>query len=135
MAITVTAVHQNHRFPSNLAAGGLTILSGIVECAFKGNPSEDITRDTVTFIVGRVNLPLITGTPPAASCVMSLASFAYGGTVSDALWAVDSASVPAFTNVDRGSGAADLQLVGNLAIKGANGVILRLNYIVFYAPS
>jgi hypothetical protein len=66
---------------------------------------------------------------------MSLASFAYDGTVSDALWAVDSATVPAFVNVDRGSGTAHLQVVGSLAVRGLNGVILRVNYLVFYTPS
>ncbi len=131
MAISVTAVLPNHTFPSNLAAGGLTILSGIVECVFKGNTTEEITRDTLTFTVGPVNFPGITEAP-TASCVISLTSFAYDGIVSNALWAVDSASVPAFVNVDSGSGTADLQVVGNLAIRGPNGVILRVNYIVFY---
>lgn len=134
MAISITAVHPNQRFPSSLAMGGLTILSGVVECVFKGNTTEEITRDTLTFTVGRVNFPGIT-VPPTASCVMSLASFAYDGAVSNALWAVDSATVPAFVNVDSGSGTADLQVVGNLAVRGSNGVILRVNYIVFYALS
>jgi hypothetical protein len=66
---------------------------------------------------------------------MSLASFAYDGAVSDALWAVDSASVPAFVDVDRGSGTAQLEVVGNLAVRGPNGIILRVNYIVFYVSS
>jgi hypothetical protein len=134
MAISVTAVHPNHRFPSNLAAGGLTILSGIVECVFKGNSTEEITRDTLSFTVGRVNFPGIT-VAPTASCIVSPASFAYDGAVTNALWAVDSANVPAFINVDSGSGTADLQIVANLAIRGLNGVILRVNYIVFYATS
>jgi hypothetical protein len=55
--------------------------------------------------------------------------------VSDALWAVDSARVPAFVDVDRGSGMAQLEVVGNLAVRGPNGIILRVNYIVFYVPS
>jgi hypothetical protein len=88
----------------------------------------------LTFTVGRVNFPGITESP-TASCIMSLASFAHDGTVTNALWAVDSTSVPAFVNVDRGTGTADLQVVGNLAIRGPNGVILRVNYIVFYVPS
>jgi len=66
---------------------------------------------------------------------MSLASFAYDGTVNNALWAVDNTSVPAFVNVDSGSGTADLQVVGNLAIRGPNAVILRVSYIVFHFPS
>jgi hypothetical protein len=134
MAITVIALHPNQSFPPNLAAGGLTILSGVVECVFRGSDTGDITRDTLTFTVGRVNFPGIT-TSPIASCIMSPASFAYDGAVTNALWAVDSTSVPAFINVDSGSGTADLQVVGNLAIRGSNGVILRVNYIVFYVPS
>jgi hypothetical protein len=132
MAISVIAVHPNHRFPTNLASGGLTILSGIVECVFKGTGTQDITRDTLSFAVGRVNFPGITA-PPVASAIVSLASFAYDGAVNNALWAVDSASVPAFVNIDRGSGTADLQVVANLAVRGSNGIILRVNYIVFYA--
>jgi hypothetical protein len=64
-----------------------------------------------------------------------MASFAYDCTVNDALWAVYSASVPAFINEDRGTGTAQLKVVGNLAVKGSNGIILRANYIVFYKPS
>ena len=63
---------------------------------------------------------------------MSPASIAYDGIVSNALWAVDSASVPAFVNIDRGTGTADLQVVGNLAVRGLNGVFLRVNYIIFF---
>ena len=48
------------------------------------------------------------------------------------VWAVDSASVPAFVNLDRGTGTADLQVVGNLAVRGLNGVFLRVNYIIFF---
>ncbi|HEV2273060.1 MAG TPA: hypothetical protein VGR96_02775 [Acidobacteriaceae bacterium] len=133
MAISVLAVLPNQSFPPNLASGGLTILSGVVECVFKGSGAGDVVRDTLTFTVGRVNLG--TGVSPIASCVMSLASFAFDGPVTDALWAVDSASVPAFVNLDRGSGTADLEVVGNLAVRGANGIILRVNYIVFYVQS
>lgn len=131
MAISVIAVHPNNRFPSNLAAGGLTILSGVVEFVFKGTSDTEITRDTLTFTVGRVNLPG-SSEQPRASCVMSPASIAYDGIVSNALWAVDSASVPAFVNLDRGTGTADLQVVGNLAVRGLNGVFLRVNYIIFF---
>jgi hypothetical protein len=133
MAIAVLAQIPNRNIPTSLALGGLEILSGIVECVFKGD-ATGIARDTLTFNVGRVNLPGSTDTP-IASCIMSLASFAFDGPVNDALWAVDSAEVPAFLNEDRGSGTADLQVVGNLAVRGLNGVILRVNYIVFYFPS
>jgi hypothetical protein len=134
MAIPVIAQSPNQTIPPSLALGGLSILSGIIECAFKGDNSGGVTRDTMTFIVGRVNFPGITQTP-TASCIMSPASFAYDGMVNDALWAVDSAYVTAFVNVDSGSGTADLEVVGNLAVRGLNGVTLRVNYIVFYFPS
>ena len=132
MAISVIAVRPNQTIPPSLAVGGLTILSGIVECVFKGDTPGAISRDTLTFTVGPVNLSPV---GPTASCTMSLASFAYDSAVSDALWAVDSASVPAFVDVDRGSGTAQLEVVGNLAVRGPNGIILRVNYIVFYVPS
>ena len=132
MAISVIAAHPNHTIPPSLAVGGLTILSGIVECVFKGDTPGAISRDTLTFTVGPVNLGPV---GPTASCTMSLASFAYDGAVSDALWAVDSARVPAFVDVDRGSGTAQLEVVGNLGVRGPNGIILRVNYIVFYVPS
>lgn len=134
MAISVIAVHPNQNIPSNLAIGGITILSGIIECLFKGHVSGGITRDSLTFTVGPVNFPGITA-PPKASCTMSLASFVYDGAVSDALWAVDNTNVPAFVNEDRGSGTAHLEVVGNLAVRGPNGMVLRVNYIVFYSPS
>jgi hypothetical protein len=134
MAISIIAVHPNQNFPPSLATGGLTILSGIVECVFKGSDTGDVTRDELTFTVGHVNFPGSTESP-IASCIMSLASFAYDGAVTNALWAVDSTSVPAFVNVDRGSGTADLQVIGNLAVRGSDGTILRVNYIVFYVPS
>src|SRR5262249_40934258 len=119
--------------PTSLAAGGLHIYSGIVECAFRGNhPDADgVTRDTLTFNVGRVNFPGISS-PVEASCVVSLASLAYDGAVSNALWAVDRAEVTSFVNVDSGSGTADLQVVAYLAVRGPNGLILRVNYIVFF---
>jgi len=130
MAISVTAVIPNQNIPSSLGIGGLHVLSGIVECVFKGDSSGAVVRDTLSFTVGRVNLG--TGGTPVASCVMSPASIAFDGAVSNALWAVDSAQVTNFLNVDRGSGTADLQVVANLAVRGSNGIILRVNYIVFY---
>ncbi len=134
MAIPVIAVHPNQTIPPSLAMGGMKVLSGIVECVFKGDAGGGVIRDTLTFTIGPVNFPGITA-PPVASCIMSPASFAFDGVVSDALWAVDSAHVPAFVNVDRGSGTAHLEVVGNLAVKGLSGVILRVNYVVFYSPS
>jgi hypothetical protein len=134
MAISVNAVHQNQAIPPSLAVGGMKILSGIVECVFRGAPSGALTRDTLTFTVGPVNFPGST-LPPVASGTMSPASIAYDGQVTDALWAVDSVAVPAFVNIDRGSGTAHLQVVANLAVRGASGLILRVNYIVFHTPS
>src|SRR6202022_501708 len=96
MAITVIASHPNQPIPPSLALGGMRILSGVLECLFKGGATGDVTRDTLTFNVGRVNLG--TGIGPTASCVMSLASFAYDGPVSNPLWAVDGANVTGFVN-------------------------------------
>jgi hypothetical protein len=75
MAISVISVHPNQAIPPSLALGGMRILNGVVECLFKGAPTGDVTRDTLTFNVGRVNLG--TGVGPTASCTMLLASFAY----------------------------------------------------------
>lgn len=134
MSITALAVHANPSIPASLAVGGIRILSGVVECVFKGDDSGGVTRDTLSFTVGRVNFPG-SSTTPIACCTMSVASFAYDGGVNNALWAVDGASVPAYVNVNRGSGTADLQVVGNLAVRGAGGIILRVNYIVIHSPS
>jgi hypothetical protein len=133
MAISVTSVIPNQTIPTGLAAGGLHIYSGVVECVFRGaNPDPDgVTRDTLTFNVGRVNFPGLT-VPPVASCVVSLASIAYDGVVNNALWAVDQTEVTSFVNVDAGSGTADVQVVAHLAVRSPNGVILRVNYILFY---
>jgi hypothetical protein len=133
MPISVIAIHPNQPIPPNLALGGMRILSGVLECLFKGAPTGNVTRDTLTFIVGRVNLG--TGVGPSAGCVMSLASFAYDGSASNVLWAVDEATVTGFVNEDRGSGTADLQITGNLAVRGLDGMVLRVNYIVFHFPS
>jgi hypothetical protein len=133
MPISVIAVNANQAIPPSLALGGMRILSGVVECVFKGAATGEITRDTLTFNVGRVNLG--TGVGPTASCTVSPSSFAYDGAVNDALWAVDGASVSGFANEDRGSGTADLQITANLAVRGLSGVVLRVNYIVFHFPS
>ena len=133
MPIVINAIHPNQNIPPSLALGGTQILSGIIECVFKGNGESGLKRDTLSFTVGRVNFPGSAVTP-AASCVMSPASVAYDGPVSDALWAVDSVQVTNFLNVDSGSGTADLQVVAQLAVRGGNGIILRVNYTVFYFP-
>ncbi len=133
MPITVLAVHPNQAIPPNLGLGGMRILSGVVECLFKGAATGEVTRDTLTFNVGRVNLG--TGVGPTASCVMSLASFAYDGAAGNLLWAVDGAGITAFVNEDRGSGTADLQVTGDLAGRGPDGMVLRVNYTVFHFPS
>jgi hypothetical protein len=131
MAITVIAVQPNQTIPPNLVDNPPHIFSGIVECVFRGDhaDADGVTRDTLSFTVGRVNLNT---EPPVASCVASLASIAFDGSVSNALWAVDYTEVPSFVNVDRGSGTADLQVVVHLAVRGLNDLILRVNYIVFY---
>jgi hypothetical protein len=132
MPISVLAVRPNTNIPPNLAIGGLSILSGVVEIVFKGTSNTDVTRDTLSFTTGRVNLG---SSGPTAACVMSLGSIAFDGSVTNPLWAVDSAMVAGYVNVDRGSGTADLSVVGNLAIRGLNGIILRVNYTIFYFPS
>ena len=132
MAISVLAVHANPNIPPTLAIGGISILTGVIEILFKGDSNTDVTRDTLSFSVGRVNLG---PSGPTAACVMSVASFAYDGPATNALWAVDSAMVTGYSNVDRGSGTADLDVIGNLATRGLNGMILRVNYTIFYFPS
>ena len=134
MPITVIAQIPNPTVPPNLAVGGLMIFTGVVECVFKGDDTGGITRDTLSFTVGRVNLGTATD-PPTAGCAISPASIAFDGSVDNALWAVDSAAVTNFLNEDSGSGTADLQVVANLAVRGADGVVLRVNYAVFYFPA
>ena len=75
-----------------------------------------------------------TGGTPTASCVVSLASFAFDGAVNNALWAVDGASATSFVNLDRGTGTADLEISADLAVRGPNGTVLRINYVVFQVP-
>lgn len=134
MAIAITNVSPNRTIPSGLTSAGPRIYSGIVECVFRGDhPDADgVTRDTLTFNVGRVNLPSVTSPPVEASCVVSLASIAYDGALNNALWAVDRADVTQLVNIDRGSGTADLEVVARLAVRGPTGLILRVSYIVFF---
>jgi len=124
MSITALAVHPN----TTVQIPGLNIYSGVVECVFKGADGI-IVRDTMSFIVNTPRISLV-HVPIEASCVISPASFGYDGSVKDALWAVDSTSLGT-TNEDRGTGTADLQVFANLAVRGANGLILRINYTVY----
>jgi hypothetical protein len=134
MTISIVSVTPNQTVPRELVAPiVLRIFSGVIELVFKGNSNDAVLRDTLTFTVGRVNFPGLT-TSPVASAVVSPTSIAYDGAVNNALWAVDGASVPSFVNVDSGSGTADLQVVAQLGIRGLNGIILRVNYTVFYFP-
>jgi hypothetical protein len=124
MPISALAVTPN----PTVQAPGLSIYSGIVQCLFKG-ADGGIARDTLSFILPDPRISLVVS-PVQASCVVSLASFAYDGPVTDALWAVDSTSVST-TNEDRGTGTAQLQVFASLAVRGGNGMILRVNYTVF----
>jgi hypothetical protein len=125
MAIFVNSVIPNQ----TVAKAGIQIFSGIVEFVFKGPANGGIARDTLAFTVARINLGTGIFT---ASCTISPASFAYDGAVNDALWAVDNVAAITFVNEDRGTGTGDLQVVANLAVRGKNGLILRVNYILFY---
>ena len=133
MAISVDNMIPNPTIPPRVAQGGLQVLSGIVECRFRGDVAGT-GRDTLTFNVGPVTFTGQSG-PPIASCTVSLASFGFDGAGSDALWAVDSAEVTNFVNQDKDSGTADLEVVANLAVRGEAGLILRVNYSLFYTPS
>jgi hypothetical protein len=124
MAITASAILPN----PTIQVPGLSIYTGIVECFFQG-PVSGINRDTLSFIITDPRISLVIQ-PPQLSCVVSPASFAFDGPVNDALWAVDSASVST-VNEDRGSGTAQLQVFANLAVRGLNGLILRVNYSVY----
>jgi len=123
MTIAIEFITPNQTVPEGLTAPiALQIFSGVIGFVFKGNSDDSILRDTLTFTVGRVNLG--PGPLPVASAVVSLASIAYDGAVNNALWAVDSATVTDFVNVDSGSGTADLQVTANLAVRGLNGIVL-----------
>jgi hypothetical protein len=124
MAISVTSVNANQ----TIQAPGLSIYSGVVECVFKGGPAA-IARDTLSFVITEPRISLVFQ-PVQASGLVSLASFGYDGPVTDALWAVDRTSVST-TNEDRGSGTAQLQVFADMAVRGLNGLILRINYSVY----
>lgn len=133
MAISVISLNPNVTIPLSLPENGvfgMAIFSGIVEFVFKGDDTGDVTRDTLSFTLdGPVVLSGFD--EPIASCTMSPASFAYDGVVNNALWAVDSTSV-GYASADRGSGTGTLGVEGNLAVRGLNGILLRVNYTVFY---
>lgn len=122
------------RNPTVQVSGDLTIFSGIVECVFHGTPTG-IARDSLSFFLrDPINelsdLRIEIARFKRASATVSLASFAYDGAVSDALWAVDSASAE-LANLDSGTGTASIEVSADLAVRGGNGVILRVNYTVF----
>lgn len=124
MAITATVINSNQTIETD----DLSIFSGIVECVFRGFPGG-IARDHLTFIIPSPRVS-IAFQPPQLSCVVSPASFAFDGDVTDALWAVDRASATV-VNVDRGTGTGQVQVTADLAVRNGNGLILRVNYIVF----
>lgn len=124
MALSVAALHPN----TTIVVPGLIIYSGIAECLFTA-PINGIARDTLSFILPDPRISLI-HQPIEAACVVSPASFAFDGPVSDALWAVDSTSV-ATVNEDRGTGTAQLKIFADLAVRGLHGLILRVNYSVY----
>ena len=124
MAISVTSVNPNQ----TIQAPGLSIYSGVVECVFKGG-GAGIARDTLSFVITQPRISLVFQ-PVQASGIVSLASFGYDGPVTDALWAVDRTSVST-TDEDRGSGTAQLQVFADMAVRGLNGLILRINYSVY----
>lgn len=133
MAISITKVNPNPTIPPKVAPGGVQVLSGVVECHFRGDIAGT-GRDSLTFNVGPVAYAGQSG-PPIASCTVSLASFGFDGLGRDALWAADNAEVTSFVNADKATGTAELEVVANLAVRSATGLILRVNYNVFYTPS
>jgi hypothetical protein len=124
MAISVTSLNANQ----TIQAPGLSIYSGVAECVFKGGDAA-IARDTLSFVITEPRISLAFQ-PVQASGLVSLASFGYDGPVTDALWAVDRTSVST-TNEDRGSGTAQLQVFADMAVRGLNGLVLRINYSVY----
>jgi hypothetical protein len=124
MAITVTSVNPNQ----TIQAPGVSIYSGVVECVFKSGGAS-ITRDTLTFVIPDPRISLVFQ-PVQVSSVVSVASFGFDGSAGNPLWAVDRTSV-ATINEDRGTGTAQLQVFVDLAIRGQNAFIVRINYSVY----
>jgi hypothetical protein len=133
MAVEPTKISPNPTIPPGVSPGSFQVFSGIVECRFRGEYAGT-GRDTLTFTVGPVAFTGQSG-PPTASCTVSLASFGFDGDGRDALWAVDSAQVANFVNVDKTAGTADLEVIADLAVRGREGLILRVNYTLFYMAS
>ncbi len=114
-----------------------TIFTGVVRIDFKGtSPGPDgITRDVLAFNLRNpknenVDLRVSMLAFQGATCSLGLASLAYDGPVTDALWAVDNFSVH-LANEDRGSHTASGQLSAGLAVRGVNGIILRVSYTAY----
>lgn len=112
----------------------VNIFTGIIECVFKGDAAGGLTRDALIFnipdITNPVDLRIDISSFLGASGTVSLTSIAFDGVVNDALWAVDDTSV-GLANEDRGTGTANVQVSASLAVRGPNGIILRVNYTVF----
>lgn len=116
----------------------VTIFSGTIECVFKGT-ATGTTQDTLSFnildpntVKGALRIDIARFLD--ASGTVSLASLAYDGVVNDALWAVDD-TIVGLVNEDSGTGTANVQVSASLAVRSANGIILRVNYIVFVRTS
>ena len=112
----------------------VTVFVGVVECVFKGG-GLGVSREVLEFLIPdpkeqSPNLRIDIDGFQDASATVSLASFAYDGPVTDALWAVDSAGAR-LTNEDSGTGTANLLVGAALAVRGLSGNILRVNYTVF----
>jgi len=143
MSISVLAINPNTTIQATHVATSnsvpnvnteVTIFTGIIECVFKGDATGGVTRDSLTFNIPAISTPddlkIDIDSFLGASGTVSLTSFAFDGVVNDALWAVDETSV-SLTNLDRGSGTANVQVSAALAVRGPNGIILRVNYTVF----
>jgi len=124
MAVTVTSVNPNQ----TIQAPALSIYSGVVECVFRSG-NDSVTRDTLSFVLPNPRISLVFQ-PIQASSVVSVASFGFDGPAGNPLWAVDRTSVNTI-NEDRGTGTAELQVFADLAIRGQNAFIVRVNYSVY----
>ena len=112
----------------------VTVFVGIIECVFKGG-GLGVSREVLEFLIPdpkghSPNLIIEIDGFQTASATVSLASFAYDGPVTDALWAVDFAHAR-LANEDSETGSANLQVTAALAVRGLSGIILRVNYTVF----
>src|SRR5437870_350509 len=104
MAISVIAHHPNRTVPTVNTASEHRILSGVVECSFKGQSNQDITRDSLSFTIGEVDVGSL------ATAVMSgiawPASFGHDGGSTAPLWSVESLEVVGFSNIASGTSIA-----------------------------